>query len=154
MNNNRSLAYAKARLAKLQEEVDFREMISSVEFRHGDVVRFAIKYGDRLYNYAALAAYVAKDDLRWFVTGRSQKGQYLSTDSFITAYLTKAEHNSIQRASDWESLFAERAETVLVVGDDKFIIEDGTVTLGVSVIEKILAAIETKLSASFSRLYF
>ena len=143
MNNNRSLAYAKARLAKLQEEVDFREMISSIEFRHGDVLRFAIKYGDRLYNYAALAAYVAKDDLRWFVTGRSQEGQYLSTDSFITAFLMKAEHASIQRASDWEPLLAERTETVLTVGDDEFIITDGTVTLGVSVIEKILAAIET-----------
>ena len=143
MNNNRSLAYAKARLAKLQEEVDFREMISSIEFRHGDVLRFAIKYGDRLYNYAALAAYVAKDDLRWFVTGRSQEGQYLSTDSFITAFLMKAEHVSIRRASDWESLFAERTETVLTVGDDKFIIEDGTVTLGVNVLEELFAAIET-----------
>ena len=142
MNNNHSLAYAKARLAKLREEVDFREMISTIKFRHGDVVRFAIKYGDRLYNYAALAAYVAKDDLRWFVTGRS-KGQYLSTDSFITAYLMKAEHNSIQRASDWESLFAERAETVPTVGDGEFIIADGIITLTPSVLEEILAAIET-----------
>ena len=143
MNNNRSLAYAKARLAKLQEEVDFREMISSIEFRHGDVLRFAIKYGDRLYNYAALAAYVAKDDLRWFVTGRSQEGQYLSADSFITAFLMKAEHDSIRRASDWESLLAERTETVLTVGDNEFIIADGTVTLGVNVLEELFAAIET-----------
>lgn len=142
MNNNRSLAYAKARLAKLQEEVDFREMISSIEFRHGDVLRFAIKYGDRLYNYAALAAYVAKDDLRWFVTGRSQEGQYLSTDSFVTAFLMKAEHASIQRASDWEPLLVERTETVLTVGDDEFIITDGTVTLGVNVLEELFAAIE------------
>lgn len=52
-------------------------------------------------------------------------------------------HASIQRASDWEPLLAERTETVLTVGDDEFIITDGTVTLGVNVLEELFAAIET-----------